>query len=187
MASEQMKIFTRTFDFLTWLLPATNHFPRTHRHTFTQRLLDAAFDFHERIEEGNARKGRANTTSPAPWDLGPWRRATRALDQRGGRIETPPMTFGSRQQPSTNGGHEYSYFSPCAGIRGRLRPTCAHLPPIDGCATMAVVKQRGVARIPKGGLRYGYAEFPIQPRSADRSRRGNRASTQLDSDSHLLG
>lgn len=53
MASEQMKIFTRTFDFLTWLLPATNHFPRAHRHTFTQRLLDAAFDFQERIEEAN--------------------------------------------------------------------------------------------------------------------------------------
>jgi hypothetical protein len=59
MASEPMKIFTRTFDFLTWLLPATNSFPRAHRHTFTQRLLDAAFDFQERIEEGNARKGRA--------------------------------------------------------------------------------------------------------------------------------
>ena len=59
MASEQMKIFTRTFDFLTWLLPATNNFPRAHRHSFTQRLLDAAFDFQERIEEANARKGRA--------------------------------------------------------------------------------------------------------------------------------
>jgi len=53
VASEQMKIFTRTFDFLTWLLPATNNFPRAHRHSFTQRLLDAAFDFQERIEEAN--------------------------------------------------------------------------------------------------------------------------------------
>ena len=42
-------IFTRTFDFLTWLLPMTNHFPRVHRHTFTQRLLDAAFDLRERL------------------------------------------------------------------------------------------------------------------------------------------
>ena len=35
-----MSIFTRTCDFLTWLLPATNHFPRAHPHTF-RRLLDA--------------------------------------------------------------------------------------------------------------------------------------------------
>ena len=48
-----MPIFTRTFDLLTWLLPATNHFPRAHRHTFTRRLLDAAFDLRERLEEAN--------------------------------------------------------------------------------------------------------------------------------------
>ena len=31
MAHKEMPIFTRTFDFLTWLLPATNSFPRAHR------------------------------------------------------------------------------------------------------------------------------------------------------------
>jgi hypothetical protein len=31
--AEEMVIFTRTFDFLTWLLPVTNNFPRAHRHT----------------------------------------------------------------------------------------------------------------------------------------------------------
>jgi hypothetical protein len=40
----EMVIFTRTFDFLAWLLPHTNHFPRAHRHSLTQRLLDAALD-----------------------------------------------------------------------------------------------------------------------------------------------
>jgi len=53
----EMPIFTRTFDFLTWLLPATNNFPRAHRHTFTQRLLAAAFDLRERLEEANLRSG----------------------------------------------------------------------------------------------------------------------------------
>ena len=57
MARQEMPIFTRTFDFLTWLLPATNHFPRAHRFTFTQRLLDAAFDLRERLEEANYRRG----------------------------------------------------------------------------------------------------------------------------------
>ena len=57
MASEEMVIFTRTFDFLTWLLPVSNNFPRAHRHTFTRRLLDAAFDLRERLEEANRRQG----------------------------------------------------------------------------------------------------------------------------------
>lgn len=61
MTQREMPIFTRTFDFLHWLLPATNHFPRAHRFTVTQRLLDAAFDFAERIEEANARRGAARS------------------------------------------------------------------------------------------------------------------------------
>ncbi|OQZ00201.1 MAG: hypothetical protein B6D41_00260 [Chloroflexi bacterium UTCFX4] len=58
MAEQEMPIFTRTFDFLTWLLPATNHFPRAHRFTFTQRLLDAAFDLREELEAANHRQGK---------------------------------------------------------------------------------------------------------------------------------
>jgi hypothetical protein len=59
MSRQEMPIFTRTFDFLTWLLPMTNHFPHAHRHTFTRRLLDAAFDLRERLEEANLRRGTA--------------------------------------------------------------------------------------------------------------------------------
>ncbi len=59
MADPEMPIFTRTFDLLTWLLPVTNHFPRAHRHTVTRRLLDAAFDLRERLEEAHLRRGRA--------------------------------------------------------------------------------------------------------------------------------
>ncbi len=56
MANAEMPIFTRTYDFLTWLLPVTNHFPRAHRHTVTRRLLDAAFELRERLEEVNLRQ-----------------------------------------------------------------------------------------------------------------------------------
>ncbi|MGB4868554.1 MAG: hypothetical protein WBP47_00830 [Candidatus Promineifilaceae bacterium] len=42
MTQAEMPIFSKTFDLFIWLLPITNHFPRAHRHTFTQRLLDAA-------------------------------------------------------------------------------------------------------------------------------------------------
>ena len=58
-SGHEMPIFTRTYDLLTWLLPATNHFPRAHRHTLTRRLLDAAFDLRERLEEANLRHGAA--------------------------------------------------------------------------------------------------------------------------------
>jgi len=59
MANQEMPIFTRTFDFLTWLLPATNNFPRAHRNSATKRLLDAAFNLRERLEEANIRKDAA--------------------------------------------------------------------------------------------------------------------------------
>ncbi len=55
----EMAIFTKTFDFLSWLLPHTNHFPRVHRHSITRRLLDAALDFREFLEEANLRRGAA--------------------------------------------------------------------------------------------------------------------------------
>jgi four helix bundle protein len=58
MSQTDMPIFTRTFDFLTWLLPETNHFPRAHRHTFTQRLLSSAFELREHLEAANRRMGR---------------------------------------------------------------------------------------------------------------------------------
>lgn len=53
-----MIIFTRTFDFLDWLLPRTNNFPRSQRFVVTKRLLDAALDFQERIIEANRLRGR---------------------------------------------------------------------------------------------------------------------------------
>lgn len=63
MSEKQMPIFTRTFDFLTWLLPATNHFPRAHRHTLTRRLLDASFDLRENLESANLRRGSARVNA----------------------------------------------------------------------------------------------------------------------------
>jgi hypothetical protein len=59
MSDAEMPIFTRTYDFLTWLLPVANNFPRAHRHTVTRRLLDAAFDLRERLEEANLRRQEA--------------------------------------------------------------------------------------------------------------------------------
>ena len=52
-------LFTKTFDFTSWLLGATNHFPRSQRFVVTRRLLDAALDFMELLTDANAQRGRA--------------------------------------------------------------------------------------------------------------------------------
>jgi hypothetical protein len=72
VSQQEMPVFTRTYDFLTWLLPATNHFPCAHRHTFTRRLLDAAFDLRERLEEANLRGRVLRAWSAWPLPTKPW-------------------------------------------------------------------------------------------------------------------
>ncbi len=54
-----MAIFAGSYDLLVWVLQATRAFPRMHRHDFTQRLLGAAFDLRERLEEANLRRAGA--------------------------------------------------------------------------------------------------------------------------------
>jgi len=54
---QEPPLFTKTIDFLAWLTPATQHFPRLHRQTITRRLLDAALNFQEAILEANNRRG----------------------------------------------------------------------------------------------------------------------------------
>ena len=66
-------LFTKTFDFVTWLMPATNHFPRSQRFLVTQRLLDAALTFQELILEAN--------NAPMPARLEKLKLADAALDK----------------------------------------------------------------------------------------------------------
>ena len=54
-----MPIFTKTFDFVTWLINATKNFPRNQRFLVTKRLLDAGLNFQERLVDANASQGRA--------------------------------------------------------------------------------------------------------------------------------
>lgn len=57
-APQEMVIFTRTFEFLGWLMPLTNRFPKTQRFLVTARLLNAAFDLREELDRANLRRGR---------------------------------------------------------------------------------------------------------------------------------
>ena len=69
MGTTDMPVFTRTFDFLTWLLPVTNGFPTAHRHTFTKRLLDSAFELYEFLERANHERGAARAGSLREADI----------------------------------------------------------------------------------------------------------------------
>ncbi|MDA1190066.1 MAG: diversity-generating retroelement protein Avd [Candidatus Poribacteria bacterium] len=51
---EEMVIFARTFDLLTWLLPVADKFPKAQRFVVTRRLMDAALDFQEALFHANA-------------------------------------------------------------------------------------------------------------------------------------
>ena len=52
--SEEMVIFTRTFDLLAWILPRAADFPRAYRDTLSKRLQDAVMDFQEALYDANA-------------------------------------------------------------------------------------------------------------------------------------
>ena len=56
--AEQMVIFTRAYDFLSWLLPIAESFPRSQRFVITARLQSAVLNFQENIIEANSRHGK---------------------------------------------------------------------------------------------------------------------------------
>lgn len=68
---EEMVIFTRTYDLITWLIPLTESFPRSQRFIITQRLQQAALNFQELLVEANAHRGatRAETLRQADAEL----------------------------------------------------------------------------------------------------------------------
>ncbi|MDZ4768729.1 MAG: diversity-generating retroelement protein Avd [Chloroflexota bacterium] len=57
--SDEMVIFPRTFDLVSWLVPKADGFPKAHRFVITKRLLDALLDFQETIIHANAQRGDA--------------------------------------------------------------------------------------------------------------------------------
>ena len=56
---KEMPLFTRAFDFVSWVIPRTMSFPRSQRFVVTGRLQAAVLDFYERIIEANEFHGSA--------------------------------------------------------------------------------------------------------------------------------
>jgi four helix bundle protein len=55
--AEEMVIFSKTYDFVSWIIPLTLNFPKQHRFIITSRLQNAVLAFQERIIEANAERG----------------------------------------------------------------------------------------------------------------------------------
>jgi four helix bundle protein len=62
LTANDMVIMTRTFDMLTWLIPACEQFPKAQRFVVTQRLTDAALDFYESIIQANNHHNQVRLT-----------------------------------------------------------------------------------------------------------------------------
>ena len=52
---KESPIFTRTYDLLRWLIPATLKFPRQHRFVLAQIIQRTAFQFQEELLEAGHR------------------------------------------------------------------------------------------------------------------------------------
>jgi hypothetical protein len=68
---QQSPVFTKTYDLLVWLVPATTKFPREQRFVMARAVQETALRFHERlIEAGLARdKTRQRALAQADVDL----------------------------------------------------------------------------------------------------------------------
>lgn len=60
--SEDLRIQTKTYELLQWLLPKAQSFPRSYRTTLIQRMLDAALDAHECINAAVTLRDRKRQT-----------------------------------------------------------------------------------------------------------------------------
>jgi len=54
----EMPLFVKVHDWNLWLLQRTQRFPRSLRHSYTDRLEKLAFDFEELILRANSARGR---------------------------------------------------------------------------------------------------------------------------------
>jgi hypothetical protein len=69
--ADSLVIFVRTYDFITWLLPMVENFPKSQRFMVTARLQNAVLNFQEFLIEANALKGekRSETLTSADAEL----------------------------------------------------------------------------------------------------------------------
>ena len=65
----QSPIFTKTYDLLVWLVPATTKFPREHRFVMAKAVQETALQFHERLIEAGLAQDKARQRALAQADV----------------------------------------------------------------------------------------------------------------------
>lgn len=67
---QESPIFSKTYDLLTWLIPATTKFPREHRFILAKFIQETALRFHENlIEAGFQKRNRGRSLFQADVNL----------------------------------------------------------------------------------------------------------------------
>lgn len=83
MATAQSPIFTKTYDFLLWLLTLTEKFPKSERFRLARRLEDAAFAFYELLIQATRAKRKQAVLLSADLELDKLRLYWRLCQARG--------------------------------------------------------------------------------------------------------
>lgn len=66
---QQSPIFSKTYDLLTWLVPATTKFPREHRFVLARAVQETALNFQEDLIEAGLGRGRVRDSALAKADV----------------------------------------------------------------------------------------------------------------------
>ncbi len=54
MSLKDLQVYTKTYDYMSWLFPATGQFPKAQRFVLAQRIENTVLSLLELIIEGNA-------------------------------------------------------------------------------------------------------------------------------------
>ncbi|MBC7259741.1 MAG: diversity-generating retroelement protein Avd [Chloroflexi bacterium] len=65
----QSPIFSKTYDLLAWLIPATVKFPREHRFVLARAVQETALRFQERLIEAGLARGKIRQQALADADV----------------------------------------------------------------------------------------------------------------------
>lgn len=66
---QESPIFSKTYDLLLWLMPATTKFPREQRFVLAKAVQETALRFQERLIEAGVGRGRTRTRALAQADV----------------------------------------------------------------------------------------------------------------------
>jgi hypothetical protein len=66
---QQSPIFTKTYDLILWLVPATTKFPREHRFIMAKAVQETALRFQEHLIEAGLARGKVRQHALAQADV----------------------------------------------------------------------------------------------------------------------